>query len=173
MKEVETREGFELERNSSDYSVLQIRLNADYVVNNFKTFLTGKIQIVDVDEEGNAVMKEKQIAQPKANNEGIQFLLSYAQTIINSQVVQGNFTDQQYENYIAEIHDGLIVNLMNNLNRWEVDEDNYETIIDEFLNLVQPFISRLIKNKERESYSASIRTVESNNVAQQRTGMFK
>jgi len=173
MKEKQDKEGYQLESNRNDSSVLQIRLNADYVLNNFKIFLTGEVQTVVYDKDGNPKIQTEQLAEAKANKEGIQFLLSYAQTVINAQVVQGNFSFDQYENYISEIHDGLIVNLMNNLHKWGVSEDNYESIIDEFMNLVQPFISRLINNKERESYAATLKTVESSNIAQSRTGLFK
>lgn len=173
MREEQKQEGYILTNNANDSSVLHIRLNSDYVLNNFKIFLTGKIQTAVYDKDGNPVIEEKQIAKSKANDEGIQFLLSYAQTVINAQVVQGNFSYEQYQNYIDEVHDGLIVNLMNNLYNWEVEEDNYEVIIDEFMNLVQPFISRLIGNKERESYAATIKTVESSNIAQSKMGLFK
>jgi len=173
MKETTDNQGYELEQYRNDSSVLQIRLNADYVLNNFKIFLTGEVQTAVYDKDGNPFMEKRQIAKKKANDEGIQFLLSYAQTVINAQVVQGNFSYEQYQNYISEVHDGIIVNLMNNLHSWGVSEDDYESIIDEFMNLVQPFISRLINNKERESYAATIKTVESSNIAQSRGGLFK
>jgi hypothetical protein len=71
-----------------------------------------------------------------------------------------------YQNYVAEVHDGLNVNLMNNLYNWEIDEDNYEPIIDFIMNLVQPFISRLIDNKERESYLNTLKVMESSSSQQ-------
>ena len=151
---------------NSDTSVLKIRLENDYVLERVRIFLTGEISTVVYDDKGKPFINVRKIAERKCNDEGIQWILNYVENIINPSTVQGNFTFQQYENYIAESHDGLILNLMTNLDNWGINEDNYEAIIDTIMNLIQPFISRLVDNKERESYISTMSIKESNTIEQ-------
>ena len=168
--------GSSSERYSSraDASALKVRLDTDYVLERVRICLSGEISSVVYDDKGKPYIQSRIIAKKMCNNDGMQWLQNYVENIINSQTVQGNFTLEQYENYIAEVHDGLILNVMNNLNNWEISEDDYENIIDTIMNLVQPFISRLIDNKERGSYAETMAIKESNVIQQDigKKGLF-
>ena len=170
----EEQKGQTVERyNLQDTSnVLQIRLNADFVLKRVKQFLTGVIETVVYDEDGKPFIKEEQIAQKKANDEGIQAILNFVENIINPQAVQGNLTFDQYQNYISEVHENLYTDLIENLYNWEIKEDNYEVICDWIMVLIIPFISRLIDNKERDSYAASIKSIDTNVVNRGKEGLF-
>ena len=174
MKEETSSSMVEKYKLQDNANILQIRLNSDYILERVRIFLTGKIQKILYKEDGSPYVKEDSIAEPKANNEGIQSILNYVENIVNSQAVQGNFTLDQYENFVDEIHDGLLTDLMNNLKVWDIKEDNYEPICNSIMVLIVPFISRLIDNEERNSYAQSIRAVESTNSMQQESkGLFK
>ena len=153
-------------------SVLKVRLDAHQILKRVKTFLTGKIQSVLYDEEGKAYFHEEKIAEPKANPEGIQWIQNYVENIVNAQAVQGNFDFDQYQIYVAEVHEGLYYNLMNNLHLYDINEDEFEPIVDIIMNLLQPFLSRLIDNEERKSYAQSIQVKESSNVSSS-GGLFR
>jgi hypothetical protein len=159
---------------TSDTSVLKVRLESETVLERVRIFLTGEISTVVYDDKGKPFINVRMIAEKKCNDEGTQWILNYVENIINPSTVQGNFKFEQYETYIAECHDGLILNLMTNLTNWGINEDNYEAIIDTIMNLIQPFISRLIDNKERESYIATMQIRESNTIEQnnERGGLF-
>lgn len=137
-----------------DPSIIQFRLDTSPVLARIRTFLTGKVTSVAYDENKNPVIQEKEITAAKANDKGIQWIISYCENILNPSVVSGNFEDTGfYERYIAEVHDALLTNLMNNLFDWEIDIEDYSPIIDTIMAVIQPFMSRLIKNLERESYN--------------------
>jgi len=162
----------EMYKSFDNASVLQIRLNSDYILQRVRTYLTGQIEIVTYDNDGNPIVERKKIAVPKANNEGIQAILNYVENVINPQTVQGNLTETQYDNYVAEIHSGLLENCMDNLYNWEIDEDNYNHLIDSIMVLVIPFISRLINNKERDSYGGFQVRETDTHVNRDKIGLF-
>jgi hypothetical protein len=157
-------------------SILKIRLDSAEVLERVRIYLTGKIQTVVYDEKGKPFIRESKIADQKANDEGMQWLLNYVENIVNSQAVQGNFTFDQYQRYIDEVHSGLILNVMHNLIVWNIKDDNYEAIIDTIMNVIQPFISRLVNNEERKSYIPTMQVRESSTIEQipqQKKGLFK
>jgi hypothetical protein len=173
MKQEENMRKIVEERFRDDSSVLQIRLNSDFVLERVKIYLTGKIQSVVYDKNGEPKVVEEQISAAKANDRGIQEILNNVQNIVNPQVVQGNFKFEMFQNYIEEVHAGLITDLMDNLHNWGIDEDDYEPIINKIMILIIPFISRLIENKERDSYAATIKAIESSSVQSGKFGMIK
>ena len=172
MKETQTIGRNEYYKALDNANILQIRLNSDYVLQRVKIMLSGEIESIVYDKEGNPVVTREQITQPLANKFGIQSILNYVENVINPQTVQGNFTEAQYSFFISELHDGLLTEMMNNLYNWGIQEDNYEHICNSIMNLVQPFVSRLINNKERDSYAQSIRVAESNTLQVPKKSLF-
>lgn len=151
-------------------TALQVRLQTAELMEGIELFLRGSKIIVEQDEKGRYTSRKVPIGKPKANDLGIQALLNYISSVVNPQVVQGNFpADGQghstiYENYVMEIHMSLAMFLVNNCYNWEVDDDDIDVIIDFMMALVIPFMTRLIDNKERESYENTVRHVESSTV---------
>jgi hypothetical protein len=66
----------------------------------------------------------------------------------------------------------LSCNIMINLDRWDIDENDYDHITDSIISSIQMFVSRLIDNKERDSYNATMRSVENNTVDNGSKGIF-
>jgi len=170
----ETSEGKQVSQQSmlDTSSVLKVRLDVEAVLERIRIFLTGNIQSVAYDKEGRPFIQTEKVTAPKANKQGIHFIMSYVENIINPQVVQGNLDFGQYQSYISECHDGLLYNIMNNLHNWGISEDDYEPIVDNIMNLVQLFITRLLDNKERDSYAQSLQVRETSSV-QASKGLFK
>jgi len=171
MKEESKSTIYENYKLADTSSVLKIRLNTDYILERVRIFLTGKIRDV-VYKDGKPEEVEIEIAKKKANEEGIQNILNLVENIVNPGTVQGNFDKEMYASYIAESHQSLLDMVMENLYNWEISEDDIEPIIDTIMLLVIPYISRLINNLERESYSQTLKALEQSNVSQSK-GLFK
>jgi hypothetical protein len=152
--------------NYNSYStadVLQIRLNSDYVLKRIKIYLSGYIETgFHNPKTGEYEIKTEKLTDPKANAIGQQEILNLVENIVNPVTVQGNFKEKHYYQYIKEAHLALAYDLMKNLYKWGIDEDDYEPIINKIMLLIQPFMSRLIDNKERESYAAGRNVFEGN-----------
>lgn len=146
-------------------SALQIRLNTQTIIDTIEMFLRGW-KVINQDTEQGIISQKVKVGKPKANDEGIQSILNFMTSIVNPQVVQGNFTDEQYNNYCADVHEEITTQLVLNCYDWNIKENDLESIIDFIMKIVVPFTSRLIDNKERDSYGNTIRTVESNTIQQ-------
>jgi len=151
-------------------SALQIRLDPSSIIENVELFLSGKKIVVEQDDAGKIATRHLEIGKPKANSRGIQAILNRIQLVINPQAVQGNFScdspslSTKYEDYIYYIRCDFAETLMINLYEWDVEEEDYDDIIDSIMNLIEPFMTRLIGNKEREGYADTFKTIESNKI---------
>jgi hypothetical protein len=94
------------------------------------------------------------------NNDGCQWLLGQFVMIANSQVVQGNFDEVEYRDYLYKHHNDLKRQLMMQFYDFGIDEKQYGSIVTQYMAYVHAFISRLKENKERESYAQSMRSNE-------------
>lgn len=142
-------------------SALQIRLDTDPILQRLEMHLRGFRESIEVNE-GQPQIVIKEDGEPLMNDAGIQAILGKLRSIINPQVVQGNFKEEDYGDYLCRHRKAIATDLMNNMNRYGLKEDNYLGVMDLIFSVLEPFISRLRDNKERESYAATIRSVESN-----------
>lgn len=161
--------GDNLGYNSS--SALQLRLDTTRIIEDIEMFLSGSRRITYIDPETKDIFtKTQRKGKPKANEQGVHAIMAILSSTINPSVVQGNFPadgsdySPMYEAYIYEFNEGIATTLMNNLNNWEIEQADYDVIIDFIMMMVIPFFTRLIKNKERESYEHTVRHTESNTV---------
>lgn len=150
-------------RAQNQYNVLQMRLDTSQLIEQIRLFLNAEIEIVTQDnntgEYNRAVIP---IGIPKANKRGVSEILSWISMVINTQTVQGNFPrtmegkSPSYDMYIYWFQLNLMDHLMTNLYHYDIEEDELPGIVDSIMNLVLPFMSRLIGNEERKSYSESL-----------------
>jgi len=152
-------------------SIIQIRLDTSKIIEEIKVFLSGEIYTTAVTDDGVPYLSAQQIGTPKCNKDGLQSILSFISCIINSQVVQGNYDVKTWRENCAYIRNELTKNIIVGRKEWGISSFNAETIIDSTMNMVEPFLSRLIDNKERDSYSASIKVNETNSVSKKK-GFF-
>jgi|TARA_Y100000034_G_scaffold66269_2_gene80033 hypothetical protein len=157
-------------------SALQTRLNAEPIIEKLRVFLSGEYPVITYDGEGKAQVTYEQTGEPKANKRGVQAILSYVSSVINPQTVQGNFIDMKhYDDYIFDVHTTLARTIMINLVNWEINIYDYSLITGQIMHLIIPFMSRLIDNKERDSYTNTIRSFETSTIhsPHEKHGLFE
>jgi len=143
-------------------SALKIRLDSTSVLENLEMYLSSTmIKVYKNDETGEIFQKRVPFGDPKANETGIQNILAIVSSILNAQIVQGNWVKyEDFENYICELNLVIAKAFMVSLDDWEIKEENYNLIVDQIMLTLIPFLTRLISNKERESYGETLKTVE-------------
>ena len=145
-------------------SALQMRLGTDELMAKIELFLRGKQKVIEPDANGKAVLKIIKMGEEKANNIGVQTLLSRVTAVVNSSTAQGYITRDWYFDKIAEFRESLTDDLVLNSEKWGIIDSDLNDIIDMICDLVELFITRPIDNKERDSYSNTIRTNETSSL---------
>ncbi|MEM3154809.1 MAG: hypothetical protein QW165_04585 [Candidatus Woesearchaeota archaeon] len=140
------------ERTYQDANLLQFRLETEPLIREFELFLSGKRGALQYNkEQGKYLEVEIQYGKPLANPQGINSILKLIISSVNPQNVQGNFKEDHYNDYICwrrkEITDAIVINRA----KWGIHEDDMNMIIDNIMALIEPFMTRLIDNLERES----------------------
>lgn len=154
--------------NYTNSSVIEIRLETQGILDQIEAFLRGA-QLVPHEKPGEGLyMKKVMIGDPKCSDTGVQSIMAFCQSIINPAVVQGNFNQDQYANFIYETNVSLVQNIVINTDKWGIEDEDIEVICDFIMSLVQPFMSRTIENGERESYETTLKTSENNTVQARR-----
>lgn len=134
---------------SNTESAIRIRLETDKLLNTLDFILRGYREKIDF-EDGEPVMKFVRDGENLANDLGIQSILGWVRMVVNPQVVQGNFDDNRYTEYLCRHRKAIATNLMLNIHRFNIKEENYAAIMDLIMSNVEPFMSRLINNQERK-----------------------
>jgi hypothetical protein len=155
-----------------DSRIIELRLDTENILKNIEIFLRGSFEIVILDEiTGKKKRELKKFGNAKANEEGIQSLLNWVRGVISPTLVQGNFLiiegqdySISYENYIYEINLDIARLVYVNRYKWNIAEYDCKSIIDYFMVVFIPFFTRLIANKERESYSQTMKTIDNTNM---------
>ena len=156
----------------SDTNILTLRLDTSPLIKDIEVFLRGtRLEKVN-DEKGVTSFQQIEVGKPLMNSEGVQAIINYLRLTLSPHTVQGNFTDSDYRFFVAEMDNNLSCNTMINLDRWDIDENDYDHINDSIISSVQLFVSRLIDNKERDSYNATMRSVESNTINEGNKGFL-
>ncbi len=148
----------------NNLSIIQIRLDTTKILKDIENYLKGKVVRIVQNSDGS--FKETDVVSGIAllNDQGVQSILSYMSGLINSSVVQGNYTKEQYLDHLDRIHGSITRQIIINRESWRLAQENMELVCDYLLNLIEPYLSRLIENKERDSFSSTMRTVENKSV---------
>ena len=148
-------------RGFNSAGVIEIRLNTDPVLTKFEDNLRGNIVKTFKNEQGEVYQEVMPNPDPIMNEVGFQNIMMLMNNCINSQVVQGNFTDEsKYEEYLFRFRMDLSCDLMDNAHRYNLNMRNYSPLISQIMRFVELFMTRPIKNKERDSYGESMKTSE-------------
>lgn len=159
--------------NQLQVTALQIRLDTTKILEDIELYLRGERTVLQQNDTGNIQVIKVKVGEKKANDLGIQSVMSFVAAIINPHTVQGNISEERYEQYIYETHINLVTNIVVNCYNWKIVDEDIDPIVDFIMSIVQLFVSRAIDNKERESYGESIRYVDSNNQGDKKEpGMF-
>lgn len=148
-------------------NVLQIRLNTDPILERIERYLSGlERRTIYNKETGDYQTQIVQLSAPRLNQEGVNNIMGWLEGSINPQTVQGNFDEEQFYNYKSDFRADLAEMLYLNADAWQLKKNDYSNVINFIMKLVEPFFTRLIDNKERDSYAATIQHRESSTVAQ-------
>ena len=166
-------------RTFNDFNTIRIRLDTQPLLDQVEFFLRGGRVITEQDTEtGEVRTRFLRIGVPKANPDGIQSILNWISATINPQTVQGNFfvehktgISRKYEDYIEEYHIELATMVITNVYNWEINDDEIDGVVEFIMLLVIPFMSRLIANKERDSYTETMKSQETNVMGGQQGGL--
>jgi len=147
-------------------SALSVRLDTKQVLQDIENFLRGREENFYRDTTtGRTISRIDQVTETRANNRGVQAILNHCRSLINPQVVQGNYEKQDWVDFIVEKRIELAEMLTVNLYVWELaSEDEVNGITNFIMNLTEPFLSRMIDNEERESYAETFKTNETNRI---------
>jgi hypothetical protein len=139
-------------QNFNTANILATRLDTKPILDQIESYLRGEM-IVETVENGMPAYNRVKIGDPKCNQLGIQTIMAYAQSIINSAVVQGNIKQDIWlqRNYWHRME--LATAIVGSSEKFEIDDDDLNLMIDKVAFLIYFFTSRLIDNKERESYA--------------------
>jgi len=141
------------------------------VLKDIENFLRGSSIEYIQDKDGTINTIEVKTGDPKTNRKGVQSILSFLRMIINTQTVQGNFIiddgneSNMYYNYVSQARTDLTEAMSLNQHDWSISTNEAELIVDSIMNIVTPFMTRLIGNEERKSYSNTIRHEEKNTIS--------
>jgi hypothetical protein len=161
-----------INRKFNEFNVMKIRLDTSNLVKEIETYLRGATFVSVPDSEtGEAVTKRIIFGYPKANEKGIQSILSAISMRVNPHTVQGNFFTQgnhseDFQTFVYHFHVNLAKFISSNQIDFDIADSDYPEIVVSVRDLVERFLSRSIDNLERESYGETTRSVESNVIKQ-------
>lgn len=139
-------------------NILQLRLDTQNLLTDIHVFLIGKrLQYVDEGQGPKAIYVKE--GKARANEEGAQALVGWLTTQLNSAVVQGYWREERFMYFMERTRKELAKMLLENGPRWAIRDDECLVITSSICNALEGFMSRLIDNKERESYQYSLASV--------------
>jgi len=159
-----------------DQSFMELRLSNKNVMLQVEDFLSGKRRGVTKNKDGTYKEVLFKKGSSHVNDKGLNDLLHLIALRTNPLIVQGNFTREEFYDYMEMTRKEIAYAVMVNLYDWGIDEDKYNYIIDNIMAFLIPFMSRLIDNKERDSYQNTFATKELINSQaheSRRFGLFK
>lgn len=163
----------------NEFNILRMRLDTQPLLDQIEYFMRGARWTIQQSPEGILETKKITMGVPKANDLGIQSIVNWITSTINPQTVQGNFPidkhgfSQMYENYIYEFQINLGKYMVLHCYDWSMEDGEMEGAIDFIMNLVKPFMSRLIGNQERKSYGKTMESKESRIIGGGKIPTFK
>lgn len=134
-------------------TALRIRLDTSPLKYQIQMFLEGKHEAIERNTYGQLVTVQRPKGEPLANKIGVQRIMSYLESVINSQVVQGNFALDRYEWFMERTRKELARHLFVNMYSYGITQEEYPLIVDMICSMIELFVSRVINDLERKSYA--------------------
>lgn len=151
-----------------DYNTMHLRLNPEPLLDKINIFLRGEKEVAIEKDDGEIEVKKIKIGLRKANENGIQSIYNWISSIINVQVVQGNFPVDSngfslaYEDFVQYFREEFCEYLELNVYDFDISDNEFNGIIDFACRLVEAYVTRLIGNEERINYMHTIQSQERN-----------
>lgn len=143
-----------------DPNYLKLRLDTQKLHQDILNFLNGTRTVVEYDEKTGTYYEDtEKIGDPLAGKEGIQALLSFVIALVNPHTIQGNTDRKELNKMLFHLEIGLAERLTLNYERWGIDPENRDHIIDTIMPMVHLVLTRTIDNKEREGLTIGVEKV--------------
>jgi len=143
----------------NDQSFMHTRINADPIINKIENFLKGN-RVYVVRENGKYLEKTIELGNALANANGINQIMNKVHTMINPQIVQGNIKVDFYYTIVGDMREDFAFEMLENCDDWGIADEKLDYITNTILNFFEIYLTRLIDNKERDSYADSITSKE-------------
>jgi len=145
-------------------SFLQLRLDMSSFISKVEQFLSGRRRALRFNQN-NQQWEEDYLAEgePYANKKGITGIVNFINLRANSHTVQGNFKQDDFKDMLHDTRKELTEMVVSKCYDWEIKDSDIEPLINSIMGFYKPFLSRLLENKERESYMKQFQTREVNN----------
>lgn len=170
----------EYTRMKSESHIMDVRLDpSGKLLRKIENYLRGEMTIEIINEDGSKGTQQVGGGIPKANEMGIQGIMSWLAMTINPQTVQGNFPidkhgySQNYEFFIKRFRIDFMNVLMNNLYNYQISEEELGGLVDITCLTTETFMSRLIGDRERKSYGQTMQSREVISTGKDRMPTFK
>lgn len=168
-------QGVQYQMNNQGFnsaSALAIRLDFTTPLENFQMYLRGVEYRTIVGKNGKPELVQVFKGTPMVNDDGYQAVMSWY-SIINAQVVQGNFIDEEQLGMFMMHHRiGFFSDMMNNRRKYGINVNQIRALTDKYSDFVFPVLTRCLFNKEREGMNNTVRVQETMNSQSQSRGMF-
>jgi hypothetical protein len=142
---------------SGNNSIMQQRIDVSNLLMNIETNLRGGYWKEHPETGKREFIR---LGRQKMNDEGIQTFMFKLNLIIGSHTVQGNYSPEMYSEYIFWLDRNVSRVLIENRVKWNLAVEDYWGLCEDIRHACEPFFSRLIGNKERESYASTVRSTE-------------
>lgn len=174
MEEKENVSGSQISNEGyTNAGVISLRLDTNPLLEAIEANLKGNKIIGYREENGIFEPVTATTGRPKMNNLGVQSVMTWLTPILSPHTVQGNYkTVDDLNEYLIRLEIDLFCYLMINIHEFNISEYEIDGITDMIINTCEPFFTRLIENKERESYGQSIVSRESRSL-ENNGGAFK
>ena len=145
----------------SGATIIQLRLDTEPLIEKTELYLSAlkKIQFYNTTTQ---TVEEKLtlVGKPKANKEGIQAIITFLQSFINSQSVQGNLDEPRLYGIIADARMDMTKMILISRKDWDIDPKEMDAIIQFNMNMIKLFLTRTKDNLERDSYTTTFKSSE-------------
>lgn len=140
-------------------TALRLRIETQDILDRIEEYLSGKRKKVVNTEDGIKIIEDDSGVQV-VNSEGVNGIIGVLTPIFSSAVVQGNWTEKDYKNNLSFLHEDLVEVIAHNREDWDMELRHVTPVITMVMTTMSGFLSRLIDNKERESYTAPVQYKE-------------
>jgi len=139
-----------------DPTYLKLRLDTQQLHRDVLNFLKGEMTVLSQARDGTYFEEQKEYGSPRANDYGVQAILSLVVAVVNPHTIQGN-TDRKILNMVmSDIDMTLIRALTVNYEKWGIDPDDRELMISTVISMVHLVLTRTIDNEERKGLGIGI-----------------
>lgn len=150
--------------SNRDFSALRVRLDTETLIKRLEIYLSGKQIVLYKDDNNKVQRKEITIGKKLLNDLGVHRVMMRVTSTMNTHMAQANLDKDEYYRVISDFHESIADELFVNMEEYELNQNNYSSLVDAIVLPVRVFLTRPVDNLERESFKNTLRYGENNTV---------